>query len=231
MTALLTFSSVSPLLQEGRDKERWMIRMKIYFIVFLLPFAFGCSLGGKPAYSVKYYVLEYPSPQMERIQRFNELLKVERFSVSPAFNSTAMVYRENPFGRDAYHYERWRVNPGDMVTDLIVRDLRNSGLFRAIFSYHDGEETRFLLEGQVEEFLELEEKDSWKATLGVHVTFLDLTKKERAEKVVFQRSYRFVELFAEKTPEGLAGGMSKAMERFSRQLIRDLEQAVKDGRM
>ncbi len=230
MTALPTFSSVNPLLQEGRDKECWMIRMKIYFVVFLLPFAFGCSLGGKPAYSVKHYVLEYPSPKMEGIQRFNELLKVERFSVSPTFNSTAMVYRENPFGRDAYHYERWRVNPGDMVTDLIVRDLRNSGLFRAIFSYHGGEETRFLLEGQVEEFLELEEKDSWKATLGVHITFLDLTKKERAEKAVFQRSYRFVELFAEKTPEGLAGGMSKAMERFSRQLIQDLEQAMKDGR-
>jgi cholesterol transport system auxiliary component len=207
-----------------------MIRMKIYFVVFLLPFAFGCSLGGKPAYSVKHYVLEYSSPQMEEIQRFNELLKVERFSVSPTFNSTAMVYQENPFGRDTYHYERWRVNPGDMVTDLIVRDLRNSGLFRAIFSYHDVGETRFLLEGQVEEFLELEEKDSWKAILGVHITFLDLTKKERAEKVVFQRSYRFVELFAEKTPEGLAGGMSKAMERFSRQLIRDLEQAMKDGR-
>jgi len=207
-----------------------MIRMKIYIVVFLLPFAFGCSLGGKPAYSVKHYVLEYPSPKMEGIQGFNELLKVERFSVSPIFNSTAMVYRENPFGRDAYHYERWRVNPGDMVTDLIVRDLRNSGLFRAIFSYHDGEETRFLLEGQVEEFLELEEKDSWKAILGVHITFLDLTKKERAEKVIFQRSYRFVELFAEKTPEGLAGGMSKAMEKFSRQLIRDLEQAMKDGR-
>jgi cholesterol transport system auxiliary component len=180
---------------------------------------------------VKHYVLEYPLPWVEGIQRFDQLLKVERFSVSPTFNSTAMVYRENPFGRDAYHYERWRVNPGDMVTDLVVRDLRNSGLFRAVFTYHDAEETRFLLEGQVEEFLELEEKDSWKATLGVHITFLDLTKSERAEKVVFQRSYRFVEPFAEKTPEGLAAGMSKAMEKFSRQLIRDLEQTMKEGRV
>jgi cholesterol transport system auxiliary component len=205
--------------------------MKIFFVVFLLPFALGCSLGGKPTYLVKHYVLEYPLPWVEGIQRFDQLLKVERFSVSPTFNSTAMVYRENPFGRDAYHYERWRVNPGDMVTDLVVRDLRNSGLFRAVFTYHDAEETRFLLEGQVEEFLELEEKDSWKATLGVHITFLDLTKSERAEKVVFQRSYRFVELFAEKTPEGLAAGMSKAMEKFSRQLIRDLEQAMKEGRV
>lgn len=230
MTTLPNFSSVSPLLREEKNKEHWVIRMKKYFALFLLLFAFGCSLGGKPAYSVKHYILEYPSLQVEGIQRFNELIKVERFSVSPAFNSTAIVYRENPFGRDAYHYERWRVNPGDMVTDLIIRDLRNSGLFRAIFSYHDAEETRFLLEGQVEEFLEMEEKESWKAMLGIHITFLDLTKKELVEKVVFQRSYRFVELLTEKTPEGLAGGMSKAMERFSRQLIRDLERAMKDVR-
>ncbi|NWG03072.1 MAG: membrane integrity-associated transporter subunit PqiC [Syntrophaceae bacterium] len=207
-----------------------MIRMRIFFVVFLLPIALSCSLGGKPTYSVKHYVLEYPSPRMEGIQKINELIKVERFSVSPVFNSTAMVYRENPFGRDAYHYERWRVNPGEMVTDLVVRDLRNSGLFRAIFSYQDMEEARFLLEGQVEEFLELEEKDHWKAMLGIHITFLDQTKKDSVEKVVFQRSYRFAELFSEKTPEGLAGGMSKAMERFTRQLIRDLEKAMKEGR-
>lgn len=206
-----------------------MIRKRIFFVVFLFPIVLGCSLGGKPTYSVKHYVLEYPLPQVEGVQKFSDLLKVERFSVSPTFNSTAMVYRENPFGRDAYHYERWRVNPGDMVTDLVARDLRNSGLFRAIFTSHDAEETRFLLEGQVEEFLELEEKDSWKATLGVHITFFDLTKKDRAEKVVFQRSYRFAEPFPEKTPEGLAAGMSRAMERFSRQLIRDLEQAMKEG--
>lgn len=206
------------------------MRMKKYFVLFLFPFVFGCSLGGRPAYSVKHYILEYPSPQGEGIQRFNELLKVERFSVSSTFNSTAMVYRENPFGRDTYHYERWRVNPGDMVTDLVIRDLRNSGLIRAVFSYYDVEESRFLLKGQVEEFLELQKKDSWKAILGVHITLLDLTKKELVEQVIFQRSYRFVEPFAEKTPEGLAGGMSKAMERFSRQLIQDLAKAMKDER-
>jgi cholesterol transport system auxiliary component len=66
-----------------------------------------------------------------------------------------MVYKEGPNLRNVDAYNRWRIKPGDMVTDYLVRDLRNSGLFRAIFSYNDSKETRYLLEGQIDEFLEV----------------------------------------------------------------------------
>ena len=109
----------------------------------------------------------------------------------------------------------------------MVRDLRNSGLFRAVISYNDSEETRYLLEGQVDEFLEASEKDGRKAVLGLNVTFLDLTKRNTAEKVIFQRDYKAVEPYPEKTPAALAQGMSRAMEKISRQIILDLQDAAK----
>ena len=108
----------------------------------------------------------------------------------------------------------------------MVRDLRNCGLFRAVISYDDSIETRYLLEGEVDEFLEVSEKDGRKAVLGLNVTFLDLTKRNMAEKVIFQRDYQAVEPYSEKTPAALAQGMSRAMEKISRQIILDLQDAV-----
>ncbi len=72
------------------------------------------------------------------------------------------------------------------------------------------------------------EKNGRKAVLGLNVTFLDLTKRVTAEKVIFQRDYKVVESYTEKTPAALAQGMSKAMEKISRQIILDLQNAVKN---
>lgn len=187
----------------------------------------SCSLGAKPSYLVNQYTLEYPSPILKELTSINELVRVEQFSVAQTFNTSAMIYKEGPNLRNVDLYNRWRTKPGEMTTEYLVRDLRNSGLFRGVFSYSDREETRYLLEGQVDEFLEVSEKDGRKAVLGLNVTFLDLKQRDTAEKVIFQRDYKVAEPYTERTSAALAQGMSRAMEKISRQIILDLQNALK----
>ena len=187
----------------------------------------SCSLGAKSSYKVNQYTLEYPSPFSKELTSINELVKVEQFSVALTFNTSAMIYKEGPNLRNVDPYNRWRTKPGEMAAEYLVRDLRNCGLFRAVISYDDSRETRYLLEGQVDEFLEVNEKDGRKAVLGLNVTFLDLKMRDAPEKVIFQRDYKVVEPYTEKTPAALAQGMSRAMEKISRQIILDLQDAVK----
>ena len=213
----------------GRSiRERTLLGGKWSILFLLSMLASGCGLGGKPAYLVKQYILEYPSPTVEEVGQTNDLIKVERFSIAKDFDTHAMVYQERPFHRGSDPYNRWRVYPNDMVTDYLLRDLRKAGLFRAVFSYNDSEDTRYLLEGRVDEFLELNEKDGRKSVLSLNATLQDLTKREIAERVVFQRDYRYVELLEGQAPEGLAHGMSRAMEKFSRQVIQDISRALKN---
>jgi cholesterol transport system auxiliary component len=138
-----------------------------------------------------------------------------------------MIYKEGPNLRNVDPYNRWRTRPGEMATESLVRDLRNSGLFRAVISYSDSGEARYLLEGQVDEFLEVSEKDGSKAVLSINVTFLDLKKSEIVERMIFQRDYKVAEPCAEKTPAGLAQGMSRAMGEISRQILLDLQKALR----
>jgi cholesterol transport system auxiliary component len=193
--------------------------------VFLLSCAFG---GGKPAIMLEQYALEYPPPSLPDLNRIEEVIRVERFSVAQIFNNAKIVYREKSYNYDDYTYHRWRANPGDMVSDYLLRDLRQSGLFKSVFSYRDLDDIPLVLKGGVGEFFEADEKGGRKAILSVDLTLMDLSQKDTVSRVIFQKNYRFEESVVEQTVPGFVQAMSKAMEKLSRQAIGDVYSAIKN---
>ncbi len=187
----------------------------------------GCIGGGAPTPQVRQYILEYPPPSVETVSGTEAVLKVERFTVSRLNAGPAMLYRQGPFRRDAYRERRWRVTPGDMVTDFLQRDLGHAGLFRAVLSSRDPEETRYVLTGWLEEFNEVAAGDRRKAMLAATVALLDLSVREIPGRVVFQKNYRCEAPFAQEGDAALAEAMSRAMSQFSAQTIADIAEALK----
>jgi len=192
--------------------------------VLLVGFLGGC---GKPPMLVNQFILEYPAPLAGGKAKLPAALKVELFSVAQAFNTNAMVYQPQPFQSQSYNYSRWRANPGYLVTDFLIRDLRESGLFKAVFGPDSSGKHRFTLEGGVAEFQELNAPDGWQASLALTVTLLDTQQEELPQRVVFQKNYRALSPLPEKTPQGLAQGMSRAMEQVSAQIIHDTWEAAR----
>ena len=82
-------------------------------------------------------------------------------------------------------YSRWRVNPGDMTGDFLIRDLRKAALFKEVFSYHSDEPVRFILEGAIDEFFESDEGPASNAIFVINVTLLDMHEKEITRKAPF----------------------------------------------
>jgi len=80
----------------------------------------------------------------------------------------------------------------------------------------------------VAEFQEVDAADGWKASLALTVTLLDTTQEELPRRVVFQKNYRVQEPLPEKTPQGLAQGMSRAMEQLSARIIQDTYEAARN---
>jgi len=192
----------------------------------LVSLALLLTCCGKPPVTVYKHLLEYSSPESTAHSPVPEGLKVDLFSVAQAFNSPDMVYRPSSYQTGTYHYHRWFVNPGQLVTDFLLRDFRHSGLFKGIFPYDSTVKTRFQLEGAVEEFQEVDAGDAWSAVLALNITLLDTTKEEITEKVLFQKNYRAVEPLTEQTPQGLAAAMSRAMQQLSGTIISDVYQAA-----
>jgi ABC-type uncharacterized transport system auxiliary subunit len=202
------------------------MRSEGLFIPVLILFMAGC-MGGQPPSRTQYYIPDYASPVINDTVRLDESLKVERFSVAQFYNSSSMIFKIGQFGLDKFPYDRWGTNPGYMVADYLIRDFRQTGLFRGIFSYQDTDVVRFLLEGSITEFLAVEQKDGRKALLTIYVTLLDLNQTDRTKKVIFQKSYSHATPCKENSAGGLAMGLSESMERLSGQIISDVYQAVK----
>jgi cholesterol transport system auxiliary component len=202
--------------------------MKSLFMVGIALTLIACSFGGKPSVMVEHYALEYPPPAMQNLSPIDLVIGIDRFSVSQIFNNVKMIYRQKPTLYNDYAYHRWRANPGDMVGDSLLRDLRAAGNFKSVFPWRDMENTPFVLRGGIGEFYESDETDGRKAILSVHITLMDTTQKELTKQIIFQKNYRCAEPVAEKTVLGFARAMSMAVERFSGQVIADVYGAMKN---
>ena len=175
---------------------------------------------------VQQYLLDYSPPVLAGLAKAREVLRVEPFSTAQAFAGTAMYYRPSPFELSSYSRERWRVIPGDMVTDFLLRDLRNAGMFTAVLAYEDPGEGRYVVTGTVAEFLEVDGGDGPRARLSVDATLLDTTEREITKRIVFQKTYTVEEAMKDKSARALAEAMSRAMKKFSGELMVDIHRAM-----
>jgi len=110
-------------------------RALFLFALFLCAqtLAIGCAAPFSRPKAVEYYMPEYESPAMKKSPAVPHLLQVKLFNAAPPYRSSRMIYSDGAFTRQSYHYHKWRSDPADIVTWLLTRDFRNSGLFDGVF--------------------------------------------------------------------------------------------------
>jgi len=205
---------------------------KILFSAIIFPFFFlaACSSTGKPGYEIKYYLLDYPAPVFKTLPQLNSTVRFNRFTIAAAYNTQNMIFRADNYSIDYFSYNRWAVNPADMVADMLLRDMQASKFFHAVFSRYSSEGTNYLIEASVGEFFLRTESSQKVAVLCLEVTLKDARRKEVNKRVVYQKKYRHEELLSEQTPRGYSQAMSHALSKVSEQIIVDIYQAIKSAR-
>jgi ABC-type uncharacterized transport system auxiliary subunit len=197
-----------------------MIRTQRSLVILVLLSCCACSSFKQPAQQINYYTLEYEPPQVQGITTLPYVLKVERFSVSPMYNTLQVIYRDRSFRREAYPYEKWRASPGDLVTDYLGRDFKNSGLFKAVAPYESRVAPSLIMEGSVDEFFEWDSEDGWKAVLTVSTVLLRHPEPDLSKRIIFQKTFHAVKPCRKRNIESLSEAMSEAMAEVSAQVIR-----------
>ena len=190
-------------------------------------FLSGCA-ANQPSITTKRWMIEYASPTVSPGPPLDKVLEVRRFTVSYAFRSQNMIYRPGPNQLDNYPYHKWWGTPSDLVGDLLLRDLQASGLFRAALIQAQRGQPRFVVEGGLEECLEVDLPSGWLARLSYNISVLDITQGQLPRRVRLQKTYTTEEPIQEKGPAGLARAMSRAAAKLSARAIADIYQAVKN---
>ncbi len=198
-----------------------------FMLIVLSLMIIGCAGSGKPKYEIESYLLNYSAPSWDKPYKLNTSVKFNRFSIAAAYNSANMIFRKDSYSLDTFNYSRWAVNPADMIADILLRDIRESGFFRAVFSRHDMDEGRFLISGGIEEFYLDMSKGDKTAVISISVSLKDTLEKETGKRIMFQKKYFREEPLQESSPRGYCQAASQAMRIISEQIINDVYAAVK----
>lgn len=196
---------------------------KIFFLFLGTTLLLESCLNLKqPSHKIEFYTLEYDPPQVADFKPLPLVIRLERFSVAPEYNSERIIYRDKSFKRDAYVYFRWRANPSDLVTSFLSRDIKQSGLFKAVLSFDSRLPSSYLVEGSVDEFFEWDSEERWEAILSVSITLMAENDPDSSKRILFQKNYHTSEPCNQKNPRAIAEAMSQAMSKISKEIIETL---------
>jgi ABC-type uncharacterized transport system auxiliary subunit len=198
-------------------------RTVLVLIVFMLSACLGTTPASQPIY---YYTLDYPAPLKIDSPPLPFVLRVDRFSVSPPFDSQRMIYADKGLHRNSYAHHQWVAPPGELAAYLIARDLRAVGSVHSVLTPDAVLEPTHIINGWIEEFIEDDRQGTWRASLCLHITLLDARNHNPAERILFQKTYREAESCRSNSPGALAEAMSIATARASATLGRDVYQRL-----
>jgi cholesterol transport system auxiliary component len=203
----------------------------VTFLLLLLCFFVlqGCANDGRPRPTIENYIIDYPVPILEKRAQLNETIRFNRFTIAAAYNNQNMIFRQDIYSIDSFNYNKWAVNPADMLADSLLRDMQASRLFRAVFSRYAAEEGRYIIQGGVGEFFLRIEKGSKTAVICLDITLKDSQQREATKRILFQKKYRQEESLKDQSPRGYCQAMSEAAQNISRQIITDVYQAIKSS--
>jgi ABC-type uncharacterized transport system auxiliary subunit len=208
---------------------KWFNKIYLLFLIFLsFPILFAACVSLKqPVNKIEYYTLEYPPPQIKTLHPLPYVIRMDRFTVAPPYNTSQIIYRDQSFKRNAYVYYRWQTNPGATVTTLLKRDIKNSGLFKAVLNPGSRFSSQYMIEGTVDEFFEWDTQNAWKAILTVSIILTEKNKNDIKNRILYQKTYRKAEICQQKKPKAVAEAMSQALSKISEEMIIDVYDCLK----
>lgn len=199
------------------------------FAFFLLCVLFplcGCSMLGSSPPKTDYYTLEYDSPKVTGLNALPSIIKIDRFYASPLYNSEKISYRKSDFQTDEYNYKRWETNPAQLISYFIYRDIKQSGIFKGVFSHDTGYAATHSVSGTVDEFYEDDRGKTWEAVLSLDIVLMAENEPDINKRILFQKKYSARKPCIKKNPQAVAEAMSKAMSELSGQIITDIHKSL-----
>jgi ABC-type uncharacterized transport system auxiliary subunit len=131
----------------------WQIRVQAFFVAAL---AAGLLTGCGAARPSKYYQLTVPGdvPAAQGDPHAVTLL-LGPLRASHLYREDRIVYSSSGQNMGTYEYQRWSEPPTEMLVNVLLRDLRSSGRYRAVDILRSNSHGDYILYGRLYDFKEV----------------------------------------------------------------------------
>ena len=184
----------------------------------------GCLRLGVRAPQIRDYRLDY-TPPVGAGAPVPAIVAIGPLAVAAVYDREPIISREKTYATEAYFDSRWSANPGNMVADLLWRDLTEAGLYRAVQRAPSMLPSAYRISGEIEEIEERPADNGCAAHLQLHI-LLVRTRSTKGDPVLLQHSYTGDKPCPCNQPQKLAAAMSQTMAGISAELQREVYDAI-----
>jgi len=200
----------------------------LLLILCLIALESGCTLKSREA--IIYHALDYPSPDKQFKAPVRDTLMIYHFLLDDAVKTDSVVVAESGEQEYPARRHRWHENPADMITELVMRDLENSGLFQKTIDQSSSTSYRYALEGTIKKFWGTISGGKAAALLEADVTLTDFDPPPGKTKNVFSKTYRIEVPSKDTSPNSIVKALNETTKQLSESLRGDLREVMAPAR-
>ena len=180
---------------------------------------FLCACGA--ARPSKYYQLTIPGdvPARQAADPAPVTLLIGNLFASDLYREDRIVYSTAGEQMGTYEYELWAEPPTEMIQEVLLRELRSSGRYRAVFTHRSDTNGDFLLRGRLYDFKEVAE-NGMSARLTVEFEMRDL----KNGATVWTHYYQHDEPVSGKNVSAVVAALDKNVQRAVKEALESLDQ-------
>jgi len=166
-----------------------------------------CLASCGSARPIKYYQVSYPTKSFVAEDAVNTTLMIRTFEASHLYLDDKIVYGLDSPEMGTYEYQRWAEPPVEILENALVRGLRASGRFQAVYTIRADPNGRFILAGHLYDFKEVD-ANPMVARLSFEVRLRD----RKSGTMVWNHTYIHDEPASEKTVAAFVEAMDKNIQ-------------------
>ncbi|HEX8879338.1 MAG TPA: ABC-type transport auxiliary lipoprotein family protein [Candidatus Acidoferrum sp.] len=192
-------------------------RAAIFQLAAVVVFLGGCG-ATRPS---QYYQLTVPGdvPVAKEGDATPVTLLVGALLASDLYREDRIVYSTTHEEMGTYQYQRWAEPPTEMIQEVLLRELRSTGRYRAVFAHRSDANGDFLLRGRLYDFKEVS-GSGMVARLTVDFEMRDL----KSGTTVWTHYYHHDEPVNGKNVPAVVAALDKNVQRSVKEVLEGLDQ-------
>lgn len=188
-------------------------------VVLMVGWLSGCG-ATRPA---KYYQLTVPPDTaiaaVERPDAVPVSLLLGAVMTSHLYREDRIVYGNGPEQLGTYEYQRWAEPPAEMVQEVLLRELRASGRYRAVHYRRSNMQGDFAIRGRLYDFKEVD-TGSTSARLTLELEMRNL----KTGATVWSHYYTHDEPASGKDVPDIVAALDKNVQRAVKEVVGSLDE-------
>jgi cholesterol transport system auxiliary component len=207
----------SLLLRRDEHSGGSAARGLVTVLVMIVGLLSGCG-STRPA---KYYQLTVPADagSVEKADAVPVRLQVGGLMTSHLYREDRIVYGNGPEQLGTYEFQRWAEPPTEMIQEILLRELRATGHYRAVHVRRSNIPGDFAIRGSLYDFKEVDGSPT-SARVTLELEMRDL----KTGATVWNHYYTHDEPASGKEVPAIVAALDKNVQRAVKEIVESLDQ-------